>query len=139
MVLGTTSVSGSGDVLTSAKGSDVEESLESGGSGRHSRFDRLQRMQYHSLDLGYLGELSEWGGVKESRGDTHKEARRLRSVVGTSSAPTPIAACPFKGKKPWSPIMAKEWVDLTLRKSHGSSPKCHAPVRTPHAGCHNSS
>ena len=53
-VLGITSVSG--DVLTSAKGSDEEISLDSGGSGRHSIFDRLQRVQNHSFDLGYLVE-----------------------------------------------------------------------------------
>ena len=95
--------------MTSAKGSDGEEPLDSGGSGRHSIFDRLQRMQNHSFDLDYLFEgVSDWRGVKGFRGDTHKPARRLRSIVGTSSAPTPIAACPFKGKKPWSPIMAIE-------------------------------
>lgn len=89
--LGTISISGDG--LTSAKGSDEEGSLDSGGSGRHSIFDRLQRVQNHSFDLGYLAEeVSEWREVKEIWGDTHKPARRLRSLVGTSSAPTPMAA-----------------------------------------------
>jgi hypothetical protein len=68
VVLGITSVSGDG--LASGKGSDVEGSLDSGGSGRHSRFDRLQREQTHSLDLGYLAkQMSDWRGVKEIWGE----------------------------------------------------------------------
>ena len=35
---------------------DVEESFDCGGSGRHSRFDRLQRGQTQSLDLEELDE-----------------------------------------------------------------------------------
>jgi hypothetical protein len=99
--------SGSGDVFTSLTGSDVERSL--GGSGKHSRFDRLQREQTHSLDLHNLEMSDRPGRGKQTPGaDTHKAARRFRSLVGTSSAPTPIAACPFKGKKPCNPIMASE-------------------------------
>jgi len=73
------------------------ESFGSGGSGRDCKFDCLQRGQTQFLD---------------------KATRRLRSLDGVSSDPMPIAAWPFRGNKPWRPIMA---------------------VRTPQAGCHNSS
>ncbi len=37
---------------------------------------------------------------------TYRAARRLRSAVGYSSAPTPTAAVPLRGKKPCRPMIA---------------------------------
>jgi len=66
------------DRVISVEGSSVPPSAESG-SGRHSTLHLLHRGQTHSRD---------------------NDASRLRSLVGYSSAPTPTAAVPFKGKNP---------------------------------------
>ena len=45
------------------------------------------------------GNMSD-AGRRTLCGTTHSAASRFRSPDGTSRAPTPMAACPFKGKKP---------------------------------------
>jgi len=76
---------------------DVEGTAPVGGSGRSS-----------ILGTPQSGHVQ----VRES------VARRFRSAIGYSTAPTPMAASPFSGKNPCNPMIA---------------------VRTPQAGCHNSS
>ena len=98
----------------------------------------IQHWACCSVDMSnpssWRGVMSEWTSGKACR-ETHRAASRLRSTVGYSSAPTPAAAVPFKGKKPCKPIMAVNRIEpkLVLLEI------CNIPVRTPHAGCHNSS
>lgn len=101
------------------EGADVEVSVdevslddddalpsEGGGSGRCSRFVEWQRGHVHSRDLRKESSKSLYISGSRKIDITYNAARRFRSAVGYSTAPTPTAAVPLRGKKPWRPIMA---------------------------------
>ena len=110
--VGTPLASASAGVFSSVVvGGDAEAEMEAesfgdGGSGRECKFIWLQRGQTQSLDLAIEHQVSATKETETSLDDAYKAARRLRSLDWVSSAPMPIAAWPFRGKKPWRPIMA---------------------------------
>ena len=118
------------------------------------------RVTYEKVSFGDTDEFQVYmrprRHEKETLKNTHSFARRRRSDAGASNDPTPTAAVPFNGKKPWSPMIAGRMTERKvvivinneakiiqnrafsfLRKRKGS--KARAPVRTPHAGCQSSS
>lgn len=71
---------------------------------------------------------------------TYNAARRFRSAVGYSRAPTPTAAVPLRGKKPCMPMIASgEEFSKPSTKEPATGRSKSSPVRTPHAGCQSSS
>lgn len=66
---------------------------------------------------------------------TYSLAKRFRSSEGYSTLPMPTAARPVKGNIPWTPTMAMRRISSI---AHAQWPN-DVPVRTPHAGCHDSS
>ena len=86
--------------------SSLELLSDAEGSGRCSIFALLQRGHTQSRDL--MTSIRCYNGALETaENETHSAARRLRSAVGYSRAPTPTAAVPFRGKKPWRPMIAR--------------------------------
>ena len=94
-----------------------------GGSGRHSRLDFWQVGQTQSRDL-WDYTLSE---RKIKVRVTYSAASRLRSAAGYSRAPTPTAAVPLSGKKPWSPMMADNTSGLLYDASNSPLYLCALP------------
>ena len=75
-----------------------------GGSGSSSKFVCWQCGQVQSLDLVHIISIL----LCENRdNNNHRAANLFLSPAGYSMDPTPTAACPFRGKKPWRPIIAK--------------------------------
>ena len=110
-------------------------SASSGGSGSSSRLVCWQCGQVQSLDLVHKGPLAFFL-CENLDNNNHREANLFLSPAGYSMDPTPTAACPFRGKKPWRPIIAKR---NAIRWGCEDYQQRNSPVRTPHAGCQSSS
>ena len=72
--------------------------------GSNSRLVCWQWGQVQSLDLVHKG--SSILSIVVKNVGTYREANLFLSPAGYSMDPTPTAACPFKGKKPWRPRIA---------------------------------
>jgi hypothetical protein len=101
-----------------------------GGSGSDSRFIWLQCGQCQFRDLFLKCQMFDQQCMSVA---TYRAASLFLSVEGYSMEPTPTAACPFSGKKPWSPMMASTGKSGKRRhKENNRAHTCpHAPRRLP--------